>query len=101
MEEIQLYFRLCNLPLANGQQTSLYQLDVLHHPKAPCDVREVRLDVFDTTDRREKISRGDGHTYLTFILHKERTYEIVDDHGFSKQISWISKAVRARPFFQW
>ena len=100
MKEIQLYFRLCNLPLANGQQTNLYQLDVLHHPKAPCDVREVRLDVFDTTDRREKVSRGGGHTYLTFILHKERTYEIVDGRGFSKRVYWISKAVRTGQIFK-
>jgi len=30
----KVYIRLCNLPLVNGQQTNLCQLDVLHHPKS-------------------------------------------------------------------
>jgi hypothetical protein len=73
IKEVKLYFQLCNLLLSNGQQTNLYQLDMLHHPRAPCDVHEIRLNVFDMTDSCKKISRGNGHTYLTFLLHKECT----------------------------
>jgi hypothetical protein len=100
MREIQLYFRLYNLPFANHQPSSQYQLDVLHHPNAPCDNREVRLDIFDTTDVRQKISTGDAHTYLTFILNEERRYEIVAGQGFIKQICFVAKfqVVRAQQF---
>jgi hypothetical protein len=93
IQAINLYFRIYNLPYSNGQQTNIYRLDVLHHPKAPCHSHEVVLNVFDTTDSPIKISRGSGHSYLTFLLHKERTYEIVDGQGFSKHISWVSQPV--------
>jgi hypothetical protein len=89
IEDLQVWFRICNQPLAGGRPTELYRLDVLYHATAPCDARKVRLDAFDTTDERQKILRGDGHDYLSYLLHKERTYEVVcEEKHFKKTISW-------------
>jgi hypothetical protein len=100
VEEIQLYLRLYNMPLANGDQTPIYMLDVLHHPKAPCDAREVQVDLLDiTTKEHYKVLRGDGNNYLTFPLHQERRYEVVGQ-GFRKQICTVIDMVRAEHFRQ-
>jgi hypothetical protein len=48
---------------------------MLHHPKAPCDIREVALDVFDTTESdwqtRENIKRGWPH--ISHVYSAQRT----------------------------
>jgi hypothetical protein len=99
IEEVKLWFRLCNKPASNKQRTSLFRLDILHHPTAPCHVKDVKFDVIDVTNGFEKISRGASHSYLTFLLHKERKYEIINEVGFKKRLSWIPKAVSDRETF--
>jgi len=92
MEDLQLWFRLCPQPVGGGHPATLYRLDVLQHPSLPCDARTTKIEAFDTTEQREKISRGSGHHYLSFLLSRERTYEVVcDEKGFSKNISWLSQ----------
>ena len=84
--ELEIYkrnptlFPAYNLPLANGQHTNLYQLDVLLYPKAPCDVRDVKLDVYDTTDEREKISRG--HIFYTKNGNAKSLMRVGSPNGF-------------------
>ena len=74
---------------------------MLYHATAPCDARKVKLDAFDTTDERQKILRGDGHDYLSYLLHNERTYEVVcEEKHFKKTISW-SKPVRLIDILIW
>jgi hypothetical protein len=50
-----------------------------------CAVFQVKLDAFDTTGRHQKILSEIG---LTYLLCKDRTYEIVSGaKGFSKKTS--------------
>lgn len=74
--------------------TGLYRLDVLDQPRKPSDARIVHLQAFDTTGTRQRILRGDGHNYLTYLLSVDRIYELVDEEtGFRKIISFQSKPV--------
>ena len=82
IEEVNLYFRICNLPLSNGQKTNLYQLDVIHNPKAPCDSHEVVLDVFDTTDKwdQRQAQEGNLHAESRFGGEKWTKWDQRDKH---------------------
>jgi hypothetical protein len=90
IDELQLWFRICNEPSSVGP-TNIFRLEVLHHPTLPCDVRQVNVEVFDITGVRVKIIRpgGELHYYLSYMLHRERVYEIIwAEKGFKKRISW-------------
>ena len=88
IKEINLWFRLCNQPIARGRASNFYRLDVLHHPTMPCDARKVKIDVYEPI-HGTKVLRGGSHTYLTYLLHKEGKYEITDGL-FKKRLSWTT-----------
>ena len=65
----------------------------------PCDLRRVKIEVFDITEEREKIlTVGEGMSYyLSYVFHRERVYEVVwAEKGFKQRISWEAQPVRSR-----